>query len=398
MCMRISTYDNRSFYAACVTNFLLRVEWGISTSMLPLYVHERGGSPLEVGLIFTIFAGINFFSNLFWGVVSDFFGKRKVFIVLGMAFMVPIFLLMSVQKEIFLLILLRGSTAIFKGAIVPCTWALVSDISPPRKVGRNMGVLSSIEMAGFALGPALGGLITDRLGFAILWIFVAAVCLVGSLVFLFFGSDSPTIKSNPKKSLFRALKKRESFSKILVLCISFLVFLFGWSLLGPNLNVFLFDDIGLSRTMVGMVFLIGTGAATLIQPIIGSYSDKYGRKLFLILGALSLTFGNIVLFFAQNLSLVLLAQILISNYNIFQFIGSAYISDVVPKKEKGTMLGIFGSMGSLSRSLGAIVGGYIITITSIRTLTLISILFPITSIIIVLSLVVESKTLFRNKD
>lgn len=76
MCMRISTYDNRSFYAACVTNFLLRVEWGISTSMLSLYVHERGGSPLEVGLIFTIFAGINFFSNLFWGVVSDFFGKR----------------------------------------------------------------------------------------------------------------------------------------------------------------------------------------------------------------------------------------------------------------------------------------------------------------------------------
>jgi MFS family permease len=162
--------------------------------------------------------------------------------------------------------------------------------------------------------------------------------------------------------------------------------------------VFLFDDIGLSRTMVGLVFLIGTGAATLIQPIIGSYSDKYGRKLFLILGALSLTFGNIVLFFAQNLSLVLLAQILISNYNIFQFIGSAYISDVVPKKEKGTMLGIFGSMGSLSRSLGAIVGGYIITITSIRTLTLISILFPLTSIIIVLSLVVESKTLFRTKD
>ncbi len=63
--MRISTYGNRSFYAACVTNFLLRVEWGISTSMLPLYVHERGGSPLEVGLIFTIFAGMNFFSNLF---------------------------------------------------------------------------------------------------------------------------------------------------------------------------------------------------------------------------------------------------------------------------------------------------------------------------------------------
>ena len=396
--MHINTYDNRSFYAVCVTNFLLRVEWGISTTMLPLYVHEHGGSPLEVGFIFTIFAGLNFFSNLFWGLISDYFGKRKLFIVLGMAFIVPIFILMSVQKDIFLLILLRGSTAIFKGAIVPCSWALVSDISPPRKVGSNMGVLSSIEMAGFALGPALGGLITDRIGFSILWIFVAVICLAGSIVFLFMGSDSPMIKSNTRKSLFEGIKKHESFSKIVVLCISFLIFLFGMSLLGPNLNVYLYDDLGLSRTMVGTVSLIGTGVATLIQPIIGLYSDKYGRKRFLILGALSLTLGNIVLFFAQNLSFVLIAQILISNYNIFQFIGSAYISDVVPQKEKSTMLGIFGSVGSLSRSLGAIVGGYIITLTSIRTLTLISIIFPIASITIVLSLLKESLTLFNNKD
>ena len=171
------------------------------------------------------------------------------------------------------------------------------------------------------------------------------------------------------------------------------------SLLGPNLNVYLYDDLGLSRTMVGTVSLIGTGVATLIQPIIGLYSDKYGRKRFLILGALSLTLGNIVLFFAQNLSFVLIAQILISNYyNIFQFIGSAYISDVVPQKEKSTMLDIFGSVGSLSRSLGAIIGGYIITLTSIRTLTLISIVFPIASITIVLSLLTESLTLFKNKD
>jgi len=170
------------------------------------------------------------------------------------------------------------------------------------------------------------------------------------------------------------------------------------SLLGPNLNVYLFDDLGLSRTMVGTVSLIGTDLATLIQPIIGSYSDKYGRKHFLILGVLSLTLGTIVLFFAKDLSFVLITQILISNHNIFQFIGSAYISDVVPQKEKSTMLGIFGSVGSLSRFLGAIAGGYIITLTSIRTLALISIIFPIASIIIVLSLVAESKILFRNKD
>jgi MFS family permease len=396
--MRINTADDKSFYALCVTNFLLRVEWGISTSMLPLYVYEQGGSPLDVGLIFTIFAGINFFATLFWGIMSDYFTKRKVFIVAGMAFIVPIFLIMSMQTEVLLLILLRGSTALFKGAVVPSSWALASDISPPRKVGRNMGVLGATEMAGFALGPALGGLISDGFGFPSLWIFVAIVCLIGSGVFLFFGSDPPIMKSNTRRSLVEALKKSESFSKIDMLCISFLISLLGWSLLGPNLNVYLFKDLGLSRTMVGIVSLIGIGVATLTQPIIGAYSDKYGRKQFLILGALNLILGNIVLFFAKDLSLILLSQILISNHNIFQFIGSAYISDVVPQKEKSTMLGIFGSVGSLARSLGAIVGGYAITLTSIRTVIVSSIIFPLASIIIILSLVAETHILVRKKD
>jgi len=175
------------------------------------------------------------------------------------------------------------------------------------------------------------------------------------------------------------------------------MFLFGWSLLGPNLNVYLFNDLGLSRTMVGIVSLIGTGGATLIQPIIGLFSDKYGRKRFLIFGALNLILGYIVLLLTQNLAFVIMAQILISNNYIFQFIGSAYISDVVPQKEKSTMLGIFGSVGSLSRSLGAIVGGYILTLTSIRTLILGSIIFPIVSIIMVLLLVAESQARAYNK-
>ena len=396
--MHISTHNNKVFYALCVTNFFLRLEWAISTSMLPLYIHELGGSSLEVGLIFTVFGGINFFSNLFWGVVSDFFGKRKVFIVLGMAFIVPIFLLMSLQKDIFILILLRGSTAIFKGAIVPCTWALVSDISPSKKVGINMGVLNSIGMAGFALGPIIGGIIVDKSSFDILWVFVATVCLIGALVFFFWGSDSSIIKKDAGRSFLAVFKGSESFSKIFVLCISFFIFLFGLSLLGPNRNVYLFDDLGLSRTMIGTVSLVGTGFATLIQPIIGSYSDKYGRKPFLILATIGLALGNIVLFLAEDLSFVIISQLLIGLNSIFQFIGCVYVADVVSQKEKSTMLGAFGSIGSLSRSLGAMIGGYImVSLVSIQTLILISTIFPIFSVMIILSFLKKSKDISNNK-
>lgn len=344
-----------------------------------------------MGFVFTVFASISTFSFPLWGAVSDYLGRRKILMVFGMAAIVPIYLLIALQREALHLILLRGSTAIFKGAIVPTTWALVSDISTPERVGRNMGVLGSSEMAGFAVGPVVGGLVADSFGFPALWTFVAAECLVGAIVFLLWGSDPPSVRRDVGRRLFfEAFRKPGVISRISVLCFSFSVFLLGYALLGPNLNVYLFDDLGFSRSMVGMLSFAGTGAATLIQPVVGSYSDRHGRRPFLIVGALRLVLGNIVLFLARDLPSVVVARILIGNASIFQFVGSAYIADVVPQTDRSAAMGLFGSVGSVSRSLAAAVGGYVIAMTSVPTVISVSPVFPALSIAIVLFHLKES--------
>jgi MFS family permease len=385
------TSDNRTFHALCVMYFLLWTEWGVSTGMLPIYLHELGGSPVEVGLIYGVFAGISVFSMTFWGVVSDYFGRRKIFIVFGMGAITPIFLSMSLQKEILHLILLRGSTAIFKGAVVPTAWALVSDISTSENVGSNMGILGSTELAGFAFGPFIGGILADVFGFPSLWLFVAAECIVGALIFLILGSDPSSKKRGSRKIVPEVFGKKELVSKISVLYVSFPIFLLGFTLLGPNLNVYLSDGLGFSRTMVGLLSFVGMGVAALTQPIVGSYSDRHGRRPFLILGALSLFMGNIVLFFARDLPLIGMAQILIGNYSIFQYVGSAYISDIVPQTDRSATLGLFSSIGAVSRSLGPIIGGYTIIVMGIPSLILLSSVFPALSIAIVFFLIKKSK-------
>jgi DHA1 family multidrug resistance protein-like MFS transporter len=388
--MPIPTYSRKVFYGLWVTSLLLRIEWGISTSMLPLYIHDLGGSPLEVGLVFSVFAGISIFSNTFWGALSDHVGKRKVFIVGGMAAIVPIFLLMAFQKDRLWLILLRGSTALFKGAVVPAAWALVTDLSPPERMGANLGVLSSIETAGFAFGPIIGGLVADLFGFPSLWLFVAGECLVGAMVFFVFGSDPPTIRNRVRQPFWAAFRP-SMFSTIGVLCLASSISLLGYSLLGPNLNVYLFDDLGFNRTMIGVLAFIGMGVTTLLQPLIGFYSDRHGRKPFLMLGAVNLVFGNLLLLFGGNVLLVLVARILMSNFAVFRSIGSAYIADVVPPTEKSMALGLFNSVDALSRSLGAAVGGYVISLTSMPTLILISPVFPAIGIAIVFVFLQEPK-------
>ena len=388
--MQIKTYNNKVFYGLCVTVLILRIEWGISTSMLPLYIHELGGSPLEVGLVFSIFAGISIFSNTLWGALSDHLGKRKVFIVFGMVAIVPIFLLMAFQQERLYLILLRGSTALFKGAVVPTAWALVADLSPPKRVGTNLGILSSIETAGFALGPIMGGLVADIFGFSSLWLLVAGICLVGATIFFILGSDPPNIRNRGRQRFVEAFRLSQ-FSVIGVLCLASSISLFGYSLLGPNLNVYLFDDLGFSRTTIGVLSFVGMGITTLLQPLIGAYSDRYGRKPFLILGAVNLVLGNIMMFFSRNLLMVLVARILMSNFGFFRSVGSAYIADTVPQTEKSMTLGFFNSVDSISRGIGAMVGGYVISLMSMPTLILISPAFPAVGIAIIFFLLKESK-------
>ena len=92
--------DRRVFIVACIVSFILRLEWGIAISQLPIYVYELGGSPIEVGLVFTVFAGIMIFTQPLWGYFSDYLGRRKPFIVLGMMGLSPIFLLMSTQTQV----------------------------------------------------------------------------------------------------------------------------------------------------------------------------------------------------------------------------------------------------------------------------------------------------------
>lgn len=390
--MLVHTENNRTFYAACVTNFLLRVEWGIATSFLPIHIYELGATAIEVGLVFTVFAAISVFSNPFWGGLSDSLGRRKRLIVLGMVGLLPIYVLMAFQEAVLPLILLRGSTALLKGAVVPSTWALVSDLSSSGTVGRNMGILSAFEVAGFAVGPVLGGIVAEVASFSVLWLLVAAICLSGGMLFMFAGRDPVSLKrTTVRPPFFRAVTNRAVVRKVLPVATAFAIFLFGFSFLGPNLNVYLIRDLGYSKAFLGTLSFLGTGVSTVLQLFSGHLSDKFGRKPVMALGALSLTGGNLVLLLGGAVPWVILSRILISYYNTFQMAASAYVSEIVSPAEKSGALGLLTAIGSVARSSSSLAGGVVLTWTSVPTTLTIAAAFSALSILVLLFSVKESK-------
>jgi len=386
--MLVKTENNRSFYAICITNFLVRMEWGIATGLLPIQVYELGGSPVEIGLVFTVFSTIQVVSPLIWGALSDSLGRRRLFIVTGMLGLTPIYMLIANQRTIFLLILLRGTTAIFKGAVVTCSWALVSDLSTPEVVGRNMGVLSFSELAGFGVGPVVGGLIADLSGFQALWYSVALICLAGGLVAFIAGKDSKKLRQRKTElSLLHGVWKRSLVMKTLVLSVSYAVLLLGYSFLGPNLNVYLTRDLGYSKTTIGMISLAGTGIATFIQPFFGYLIDRWSRRLVMVLGCFSLCLGHLVLLLSSQILWIIFSQTLIQCHNAFHMATAAHVTDLVAFDEKSRALSLLDSIGNVARAVAATAGGFVIVASDVQTALKIAALFPVLAILIVVLMV-----------
>jgi MFS family permease len=391
--MLVKTENNRSYLAVCFTSFLLRVQWGIATSFLPIQISELGGSAVEVGLVFSVFAAIMVPSAFLWGRISDYVGKRKPFIVSAMFGLPVIFILMTFQRDALPLLLVRACSAICIAAFIPCAWALVSDLSPPETVGRNMGILGSFETAGFAVGPLLGGVIVQALGFNVLWIIVAVICFAGGLIFLVTGADSTKLvkRASLVETARTRAEKGKRASKILVLYAATAVCVVGGSFLGPNFNVYVVRTLGYSKELFGVISLIGMGAAALLQPISGSLCDKLGSKPILITAGISIALGNLVLLIGGELQWIILSLILMSLYSSYFMAASAYVNAAVSPKEKSGALGILNSMDSFGRATASLAGGFVILLADVPTAIRIGSAFPIIAVFIILFAVKESQ-------
>jgi len=133
---------------------------------LPRIVKDLQGNDLYTWVV-AIYLLTSTITVPFYGKLSDYYG-RKPMLIFGIVVFLAGSALSGLSQTMWQLILFRGIQGIGAGSLFPSRWPS-SATSSRRRARQVPGSLRCGVRAGCARGPALGGVITDTIGWH--WIF-----------------------------------------------------------------------------------------------------------------------------------------------------------------------------------------------------------------------------------
>src|SRR5487761_2373503 len=130
----------------------------------------------------------------------------------------------------------------------------------------------------------------------------------------------------------------------------------GFSMMIPMLPYFI-THFGASPIVVGILLSIFSLCQLIAGPVWGHLSDRFGRKIILIISQVGATIGWAMLAFAPTIGWVFVARIIegVSGGNIG--ITQAYVADLVEPKERSKAFGYIGATFGAGMVFGPVGGG-----------------------------------------
>jgi len=344
---------------------------------------------------------------LFFGKLGDIIGKIRVFKMGSAVFIIGSFLC-GFSTSLTMLVICRIIQALGASMTMANSQGIITDIFPARERGKALGLVGTFVSLGSIAGPSLGGVLVSLLGWqSIFWVNVpiGLVALIlglkilpkdltkvktkldipGSLLFavfiisLFAGLllgqqvgygdfrilfafiiaiitflTFVWVESHKGAPMLQLTLFKNSLFSLSILC-GFLVFVanFCFNIISPFYTE---NILHLTPLSAGLILMLFPVTMAVIAPFSGALSDKIGSELLTFAGLLVMVIAQVGLATLHSGSSIIMVGILVAMLGLGSGLFQSPNNSLVMSTVARTQLGIAGSVNSLVRNFGMVVG------------------------------------------
>lgn len=286
----------------------------------PLYLQQIGTAPGDVPFWTGVINAGAFVVGLplvpFWGVWAEKYG-RKLIIARSAYVEAVVFLLVGLSRgplELAGSMLLSG----FQLGNTGVMYAALTDLTPRARVGFALAVVGTASSLGFALGPAVGGVLADTVGLRTLYLADAVLSLLSGLAITLLFRESRREGRSPASVWRQAWEAVAGIVRVPVTRVLFLAYALAFtarSMAGPFLPL-LVQELYAGENLASVVGLVVGGtslAGALVAPAAGALGDRLGYGRVMVWAAAMGVVGSTALALAPTLWALGLATFLVGS-------------------------------------------------------------------------------------
>ena len=335
---------NQLFRLLAVEAGLIFLQCYMVAPLIPRLAGEFNVSEQKMGLIVPAYMLSYGIAALFYGLISDRFGRWPIIQISLILFITSTFLTVTAQSAN-QMIFWRLVTGLSSSGVIPLTFALIGDLFPFNKRGAKLGLIFAAMEGGMAAGSAGGALLVSFTGWEFLFVATSVMATLVLLGLRRYGAlfDAPKAKKIPSlREIF------ERYGKILSEPRGFRTYLYVlWNGIYHGgvytwLGVYMtqrypqMDDVGIGLT------ILGYGIPGLIfSGIIGRAADRFGRCWIIPPGLIVAAFAGLAMIFEIPPTGTTIAILVLSlGYDLTQPLFVGIVSNLGSEQSLGQIMGL----------------------------------------------------------
>ena len=265
------------------------------------------------------------------------------------------------------LVLFRVLSGVGAAMVVPIAFSYIGDLAPRGYEGRYMGLFNIAMIAGFGIGPVLGGVIYDSLGMDATFVGMGVLSILGlGIVFFFLPRRTPSLRVTSSPGVTEFEEPSNSFVSMLrnATMRGILTFQLASGLLYGTVLAF----VGVWMTTVLHTSVAQVGAVLSARAIIngalaypfGWLADRMNRVILISASMVMVAIGTFSIPWLGSFPLLLGLFMVIG---IFESLAAPSVTAIAVERGRGmgmgSVMGVFNMAGSLGMLTGSMAGGVI---------------------------------------